>query len=268
MKAIFLTSSIGGYIKVVENDVVIKKIVKCDNSNGFITHLKKYVPNINSMVFIAGNPDGGEKTDDYANTVKESLNLDDFEIKKISIIDNRFKGNIKNTILSADVVFLAGGNVPSQNDFIKKINLKEILKDYKGVVIGQSAGSMNCNKRVYAQPEEDEEFDNPNYKIERDGLGLVNFTIMPHMNNAGKYGELDENNHPTVMTMCVDDSKKLKMPHYGIVDYGFIEIVNGKAISYGKTLLIKNGKCVTLCENGENIELKDNYLYNKIEKNK
>ena len=118
---------------------------------------------------------------------------------------------------------------------------------------------MNCSKIVYTQPEEPEEFNDINYQRKISGLDLVNFSIMPHMNSAN---EVDEQKHPTVMQMCLEDSYSI--PHYGIVDYGFIEIINNKIISYGETLLLKNGKCTKLCSNGEHIVL-DNSLLSQVE---
>lgn len=163
---------------------------------------------------------------------------------------------LKKTILSADVVFLAGGNVPIQNNYFKEINLKFILEDFKGVLIGQSAGSMNCSKIVYTQPEEDEEFEDKGYQRMISGLGLVDFTIMPHMNCAN---EVDDKGHPSVMQMCLEDSYKI--PHLGICDYGFIEIQGKNATAYGKTMLIKNGKCDELCGDKESLKL-SNKLFN------
>ena len=149
MKKIFLTSSIGGYIKTVEGNKVVRKIVQCDNSNHFIDRLKAVIPKIKNFVFIASDPDNADITDEYANLTVGSLNLDGFGIENLIVIDNRFKGDMNKTIHSADVVFLAGGNVPTQNKYYKEINLKSILSKYDGVLIGQSAGSMNCSKTVY-----------------------------------------------------------------------------------------------------------------------
>ena len=258
MKTIFLTSSLGGYTKTIKGNEVVKEIIKCDNSNHFIDRLKAVAPQIKTFVFIASNPDGAQRTDEYANIIVQALNLDGFGIQELIILDHRFSGNIKEVVLGADVVFLAGGNVPTQNDYFKEINLKTILNKYQGVVIGQSAGSMNCSSIVYTQPEEDEEFEDKNYQRKINGLGLVNFTIMPHMNSAE---EVDEQGHPTVMQMCLEDS--YDMPHYGICDYGFIEIKDNKAIAYGKTLLIKNGECIEICGDKEKIEISGDY--NKIE---
>jgi len=254
MKALFLTSSLGGYTRTVKGNEVVTEIIKCDNSNGFIDRLKNFAPKIKNFVFIASNPDGSVITDGYANNIVEALNLDDFEIKNLIVIDHRFAEDIEKTILSADVVFLAGGNVPTQNKYFHEINLKEILNDYEGVLIGQSAGSMNCCETVYAQPEEDEEFDDKNFVKKIQGLGLVDFSLMPHMNSAN---DVDDSGHPTVMQMCLEDSYDI--PHYGIVDYGFIEVLNNHATAYGKTYLIKDGKCVELCSDKEQIEITDNY---------
>ena len=232
----------------------MKKIVQCDNSNHFIDRLKAVIPKIKNFVFIASDPDNADITDEYANLTVGSLNLDGFGIENLIVIDNRFKGDMNKTIRSADVVFLAGGNVPIQNKYFKEINLKSILSKYDGVLIGQSAGSMNCSKTVYTQPEEDEEFEDKNYQRKISGLGLVDFAIMPHMDSANN---VDEKGHPSVMQMCLEDS--FDIPHYGIYDYGFIEIESNKAISYGKTLFIKNGKCVELCGDKEKVEISDGY---------
>ena len=47
MKAIFLTSSVGGYVKTEQGKVS----VKCNNTNHFIDRLKAYSPQIKTLVF-------------------------------------------------------------------------------------------------------------------------------------------------------------------------------------------------------------------------
>lgn len=260
MKAIFLTSNLGSYKKIIKNGQPFEEVVKCNNSNHFIDRLKAISPKYNKLVFIASNPDGNIKTDKYSKNLFDSLNLDNFEIKDLTIIDHRFSGNIEQAILSADLIFLAGGNVPMQNKYFKEINLKQILKKYNGVLVGQSAGSMNCSKIVYTQPEDDEEFDDPTYNRQISGLSLINFSVMPHMNVANL---VDEKGHPSVMQMCLEDSHAL--PHYGICDYGFIEISGETITAYGKTFLIKDGKCTEICADNEHILLNTNQLqYSQI----
>ena len=248
MGVIFLTSSLGNYHKTING----KEAIKTNNSNHFIDRLKKASDKLPNVVFVASDPDDNAKSVEYSNLIVKSLNLDDFEIKHTSIINHDFKGDISKTIADADCVFLMGGNVPKQNKFFKEINLKEILKKYNGIIIGQSAGSMNCGQIVYTQPEEDYEFEDNNYKRIITGLGLTAITIMPHMNNSDK---INDNGYPSVMQMCLEDSYSI--PHYGIVDYGFIEIKDNKIYAFGETYQLTNGKCLTICKNGEMIDLNE-----------
>ena len=53
--------------------------------------------------------------------------------------------------------------------------LKSFLKNYNGVVIGTSGGSMNQSKNITY-------LDENNNIIEYEGLGLVNLQIYPHLN--------------------------------------------------------------------------------------
>ena len=64
--------------------------------------------------------------------------------------------------------------------FFEKIHLREIMKDYDGIVIGISAGSMNSAEEVYAQPEEEGEAIDPSYQRFLSGLGLTKINHLPH----------------------------------------------------------------------------------------
>ena len=243
MKALFLTSGLGGMSKTPEGI----KIIGSDNTNHFVDRLKLVAPTINKFVFIVSNPDNYFRYVVYASNVTKSLNIDGFDIQETVLIDHEFKGNIKETILSSDVVFLSGGNTSLQNMYFKEINLKEILQNYNGVIIGQSAGSMNCATTVYAQPENYAEFTDANFQKTFSGLGLTDINVMPHMNRA----KTDAIEGVTTYDMCISDS--FTTPHYGISDGGFIEIKNGKATAYGETLLFNQGVCTKLCEKGQSV---------------
>ena len=239
MKALFMTSCIIFYGKP---NAPVKN---CNNSNGLIDKIRVEVGDIKKLAFVVSNPDNPEWMDSRATITQQSLKLDGFSIDDMVIIDRRFKGNIKETILSSDLVFLCGGHVPTQNKYFKEIGLKEILAEYDGVIVGQSAGSMNCSKMVYAQEEYEEELLDPSYQKEITGLGLCDVAMMPHMNEANKYEVLGE----TTYTLCLKDSYKI--PHYGLYDDSYILVKDGKAEAFGKTVYFQNGKEIPICENGE-----------------
>lgn len=253
MKAIFLTSSLNNYYK--ENGVTVA--INIDNSNSFVTNLKKVNENIKKICFIPSSPKNKEKTKAYSDIVFKSFNLD-CGCKECVVIDEDSK-NIKEEILSSDLVFLLGGHVPTQNEFIKKINLKEILKDYEGIVVGQSAGSMNCSETVYIQPECEEEMLDKDFDKLATGLGLTKLIVMPHINRA----KTDELLGVSAYDMCLEDSKYI--PHIGFVDSGFIQIDENGINLYGEGYLFKDGKCTKICKNGETINLEEyKELFNDV----
>ena len=242
MKALFMTSQLP---KLIKDENGNKISDGCNNQNGIVERLKAFVNNSISFVYIASNPNNFSKSDSQCQATVKALEKEGFSVDKIELIDYRFDGDINKTILSSNIVFLAGGHVPTQNKYFKEIDLKSILKDFDGVVIGQSAGSMNCSKMVYAQPYNEEEFNDPNYQNTFEGLGLTDLIIMPHMNRA----KLDELCGETTYSMCLKDSYII--PHYGIVDGGYILVKDGKAEAFGKTVFFENGKETLICENGE-----------------
>ena len=77
------------------------------------------------------------------------------------------------------MIFLSGGHVPTQNAFFQEIGLGVLLDDFPGVVVGISAGSMNCADTVYVQPEEEGE-SAPEFERFAPGLGLTGVNILPH----------------------------------------------------------------------------------------
>lgn len=250
MKTIFLTSSVGGYKKTEKGKVAIN----IDNSNHFVDELKKIKPKWKNFVVVCSDPDGYQKTDEYASIYFKAFNLDGFGIENMTVLDHRFKGDVEKAIMEADVVFLSGGYTPKQNAYLKEIHLDKILKDYDGIVIGQSAGSMNLAETVYCPPDILEDLSD-DYKRSFSGVGLTNIRIMPHMNIAkcDNIGNSGKNTYD----FLIEDS--FKFPVYGIFDYGFIEIKDGKAISFGKTLLFKDGKEIELCKENEKVEVFEDY---------
>ena len=75
-----------------------------------------------------------------------------FQFESFICVDGRNASQAKELIRQANIVILGGGNAAAQNEFFREIGLRDLLKDYDGIIWGISAGSMNCAEFVYARP--------------------------------------------------------------------------------------------------------------------
>ena len=81
-----------------------------------------------------------------------------------------------------DFVILGGGHVPTEMAFFRSIGLAEKFEGFTGIAMGISAGTMNCARIVYAEPEMPGEATDPTYERFIPGLGLTEFNILQHYN--------------------------------------------------------------------------------------
>ncbi len=147
-----------------------------------------------------------------------------------------------------DVILLGGGHVPTQNAFMEHIGLKERLRKYEGLIIGGSAGSMNCAEIVYAGPESEGEAIDPNYQRWISGLGLTQLNILPHFQRL-EGGILDG------LRLVEDITYADSIGHEIIAlnDGSYIMIDGGIETLYGEAYSIKDGCQKQICRNGESI---------------
>lgn len=104
------------------------------------------------------------------------------DIRDITVIDERInKKNAKESILSADVVYLLGGNPLNQLEYIKSNEFDQVLRKYDGIILGTSAGAMNMAK--YGYYSKDKDCLNTFFY---DALGIVDVTIDPHFDIENK----------------------------------------------------------------------------------
>lgn len=150
------------------------------SSNRFADELRKYLKNDVRALFVCSDPSAWNKTDYYSDGLKSMFLGAGFRFKSFATLDGRNEDKAKDLVISSDLLILSGGHVPTQNRFFGKIRLRELLKDFCGVVIGISAGSMNGAETVYAQPENDGEAVDPDYRRFLPGLGLTNVMLIPH----------------------------------------------------------------------------------------
>lgn len=243
---LYMTSDMGG--------ITIKdgKMIGCciNEENNLLINLKKDWKDNSKGLMICSSPDEYEVNEAYNRVFFDTFNVSGLSLESFDICDSRNGEEIIGNIDNYDMILLCGGHVPTENKFMKKINLKDKIQGFKGIVIGISAGSMNCASTVYAAPELKGEAIDPNYERYIEGLGLTDINVLPHLQYI-KTVTLDGMN--MVEDIAFEDSKKKEI--YGLVDGSYILVKDGKSILYGEGYLIKDGKMEQICEKGKVIEI-------------
>ena len=149
-------------------------------ANGFVDELKKALTTPVHALFITSAPDDPSFTDPVAVSPRENVANSGIVFDTYNTLDRRSADKAEEFVRQANLIVLSGGHTPTENYFCADIHLKELLQDYKGVLVGISAGSMNSAEVVYAQPEEKGEAIDPDFEKFLPGLGLTKIQIIPH----------------------------------------------------------------------------------------
>ena len=229
---LILTSCLDLYSKTAEG---IRIAHNFGNENGILDLITKLTPKQENFVFVASVEDNPVATDIYANITFESFKLT-FPFKNYIVLDGRNKDKAKEIIESADFIFLCGGHVPTQNAFFKNINLKEIIKNTKALIVGGSAGSMNCANIVYAQPELEGESLDENYSRYLTGLGLTDISILPHFHER-----IDNTLDDKLILTEISLPDSCVRPFIAYSDGAYIYDNGETQIMYGQSYLFEGG---------------------------
>lgn len=243
---LFLTSSIGGSYK--ENGIRIPCAL--DGSNNFLKLLKDYWKENSKCLILSSDPDNEEVNDSFKKIFAEAFKISNLSLSKIDICDRRNENELPDMISNYDVLILSGGHVPTQNKFFCKIHLKDLLKNYHGIIIGISAGTMNSADVVYAQPELDGEAIDPKYERYLEGLGLTKINVLPHFQDLK---DLTLDGLRILEDISLTDSKV--RPFYALVDGSFIFVDGNTSVLYGEAYLIKDGYIKKVCDINRSIEI-------------
>ena len=212
--------------------------------------LRIYFPRPCRALFICSSPDGWEITDFYANATKVIIEDAGFIFEQFRILDSRNESAAAELVRASDLLILSGGHVPTQNRFFEKIHLREIMKDYDGIVIGISAGSMNSAEEVYAQPEEEGEAIDPSYQRFLSGLGLTKINLLPHYQEV-KDDILD--GLKVFEDVAYPDS--MGKTFYAIPDGSYLFVKDGKEELRGEAYRVKDGSISRISSPGETVPL-------------
>ncbi len=152
------------------------------------------------------------------------------------MLERHNAGRAAALVRDADWVILCGGHVPTQNRFLHETGLRAILQGYRGVVMGCSAGSMNCAERVYSHPELPGESLDPAYPRWLQGLGLTDIQLIPHFHQI-RHACLD--GRRLIEDIVLPDSWQHRF--IAIPDGGYVRVENGQARVFGPAWELSDG---------------------------
>jgi dipeptidase E len=171
-------------------------------------------------------------------------------VKCMDLCDRRSGRKIVSGLSKYDMVILGGGHVPTEKAFFDEIGLREALQGWDGIVMGISAGTMNCAEIVYAQPEEPGEADSEDYRKFIPGLGLTKYNILPHY-QAVKDDYVDGKRLYEDITF--PDS--IGHIFYAIVDGTYLLQTEDRAEIHGEAYRISDGTMTRIGSEGDIIPL-------------
>lgn len=240
---VFITSSPSGPL---DNS---RKVDGLDDKNQFVENLRKNWKENSRCLMISAFPSNYAAGDEMTSFFTWAFNHRKLTCT-IDLWDDRYGGF---QLQDYDVIILGGGHVPTQNAFFERIQLREKMKDFDGLVIGISAGSMNAADIVYSQPEEAGEAIDPNYRRYMTGLNLTKTQMIPHYQMVKNYW-LDGFRLYEDITYKESYGKEFVC----LVDGSYIFIENNREWIYGESYLVKDGGLIPFSKENEIILYKEN----------
>ena len=198
------------------------------------------------ILMVSAAPDDKAFTDSVLDGMTLCVRNSGIEPSSITMLDRRNCARAADLVREADWIVLCGGHVPTQNRFLHEIRLKELLEGFDGLVMGCSAGSMNCAGMVYSHPELPGEAADTRYSRWLTGLGLTDIRIIPHYYQVRN---------------AVIDGKRLfediifpdsfNHSFYTFPDGDYILVKDGRSTLHGTAWEIANGQMRQICSENQ-----------------
>ena len=164
--------------------------------NGFLAEVQAALAQVTGpdrlprVLLVSAAPDDEGFTASVKKGMSDCIHASGIRTASITMLDRHNAAQTPELVKKADWIVLCGGHVPTQNKFLHEIGLKQLIQDFPGVVMGCSAGSMNCADMVYSHPELPGEAVDPHYQRWLKGLGLTHIQLVPHMEQV-RYAQVD-----------------------------------------------------------------------------
>ena len=204
--------------------------------NGFLARITAELPPHPRILLVSAAPDDEAFTDSVLEGMGTCIRNSGIVPEEIVMLDRRNAREVNELVANAHWVVLCGGHVPTQNRFLHEIGLKEILRNFDGVVMGCSAGSMNCADRVYSHPELDGEAEDPAYRRWLRGLGLTDINLVPHYHQVR---DVVLDGKRLFEDIVFPDSWRHRF--YTFPDGGYVMVRDGRSTLYGEAWEITQG---------------------------
>ena len=212
-------------------------------ANGQIGRMREAIPNPCAGLFICSDPERHDFTDRIADDMRRAFGAAGFGFTAWRVLDSRSADRAAALVRGAGLIVLAGGHVPTQNAFFRKIGLAGLLRGFDGVLTGISAGTMNCCDPVYAQPEAPGEALDPAFRRFLPGLGVTRAMILPHYGMA-KYDYVD--GLRLIEDITFPDS--MGRVFYALPDGSYLLGSGGREVIYGEAYRIRDGRLERVSE--------------------
>ena len=219
--------------------------------NEFVDRLRAVLPPNPQALFVCSDPDDHDMTCHFGADTAGAFSEAGIAFSGYQVLDGYNAEDAEMLVHSSDIVFFAGGHVPTQNAFFRDIHLREIMEGYDGVVLGISAGSMNLAEEVYVQPEEEGE-SAPEFERFAPGLALTDVNILPHYQKV-------KNNILDGLRLYEDITFADSMGHtfFALPDGSYIYQDEDGQLLCGKAYRVQNGIMELLTLDGEVLDLEE-----------
>lgn len=221
-------------------------------ANGFLENLQNALSQPIRCIFVTTHPDDIAFSEHCSICMCQAFEEVGFQFESYELLDRRTAPQVEEMVRNSNFIILGGGHVPTQNAFLHDLDLPRLIKDFDGVVLGISAGSMNCARIVYAQPEEPGEALDQNYERYLPGLGLTEVQILPHYYLCK---DMQVDGFKVYDDIAIPDSKADLRRFYVFPDGTYLLGENGNETIYGEFFLIENGVMRKVANNGQQMRL-------------
>ena len=220
------------------------------NLNGFIDRIRDCLPENPRCLYICSSPDRPDLNCLFGADVFMAFAQAGIHFSSYHVLDGSNADQAAQLVARSDLIVLAGGHVPTQNHFFRKIGLRGLLATHSGMVMGISAGSMNSADVVYSQPEEPGE-SAPDFSRFLPGLGLTKCQILPHYQKV-KDDVLDG----LRLFEDITYADSVGQTFYALPDFSYIIDDGESAVLYGEGYRLENGVFTRISANGDRVKLK------------